>query len=161
MKVPTESGVAGCDKLLVICYGNPLCGDDAVGWDIGRRLRVKKLPARTRIVLCHQLTPDLAEPVSQVGRVVFVDARLKGRPGDITCIGLVPGESLLSPFGHTMTPPTLLALSRWLYGKAPAARLYSVVGSRFKPGDVFSQEVERALPTLVSCVWDALTATAW
>ena len=160
MTAHDRNGAAGCGGRLVICYGNPLCGDDGVGWHIGRCLEEKKLPAHTRIVVCHQLTPDLAEPISRSELLVFVDARLKGMPGDVTCTPLVPGESPFSPIGHTVTPPTLLALSQWLYGKAPAALLYSVAGTRFKPGDAFSLEVERVLPTLEFLVWRCLTTTA-
>ncbi len=160
MKVHAEGGAAGGGRRCVICYGNPLCGDDGLGWYIGRRLEEKKLPAHTRIVVCHQLTPDLAEPISRAYQVVFVDARLKGRPGEVTCTRLFPGKRPVSPIGHTMTPHTLLVLSCWLYGKAPTARVYSVVGTNFKPGDSFSPEVEHVLPTLVSLVWDALAAVA-
>ena len=157
MPVHDRNGAAGDGRRLVICYGNPLCGDDGVGWHIGRCLEEKKLPAHILIVVCHQLTPDLAEPISQAEQVVFVDARLKGRPGEVTCTPLVSEGSPFSPIGHTMTPPTLLALSQWLYGKTPAALLYSVVGTRFKPGDALSPEVERVLPTLLPLVCRCLT----
>ena len=160
MTVHAEGGVVGCWRRLVICYGNPLCGDDGAGWHIGRRLEEKKLPAHTRIVVCHQLTPDLAEPISRVDQVVFVDARLKGRPGEVTCTRLVPEGSSLSPIGHIITPPALLAISRWLYGRSPTARVYSVTGTRFKPGDAFSPEVKHMLPFLASLVWGSLTAAA-
>ena len=159
MTVHDRNGTAGGGRRLVICFGNPLCGDDGVGWHIGRCLEEKKPPAHTRIVVCHQLTPDLAEPISRSELVVFVDAQLKGRPGEVTCIPLVPGESPLPPIGHAVTPPTLLALSRWLYGKFPPAQMYSLTGTRFNPGDVFSPEVECVLSTLVALVWRCLTST--
>lgn len=160
MTVHDRYGAAECGRRLVICYGNPLCGDDGVGWHIGRCLEEKMLPTHSRIMICHQLTPDLAEPISRSERAVFVDARLKGRPGEVTCIPLVPGETPLPLIGHTVTPHTLLTVSQWLYGKAPAARLYSVAGTRFKPGDAFSPEVERVLPALVSLVWRYLITAA-
>jgi hydrogenase maturation protease len=143
---------------LIICYGNPICGDDGVGWVMGQRLAGKKLPAHARVVVCHQLTPDLAEPISQAARVVFVDARLKGNPGEVTCTRLEPGEVFLDPIGHSAKPHTLLGLSRWLYGKTPEALIVSVAGTRFKPGEPFSPEVERVLPRMTSRVRACLTA---
>jgi hydrogenase maturation protease len=158
MTVHDRSGVAGCGRRLVICYGNPLCGDDGVGWHIGRCLEEKKLPVHTRIVMCQQLTPDLAEPISRSAQVVFVDAQVRGRPGEVACTRIVPGATPLPPIGHATSPHTLLALSRWLYGKAPMALIYSVTGIRFNPGDGLSPEVEHVVPTLVSLLGDALGA---
>lgn len=144
--------------LLVICFGNPMCGDDGVGWDMGRRLLEKNFPTRTRIIVCHQLTPDLAEPISMAERVVFVDACLKGSPGEVTCTRLDPGENRLGSIGHSMKPQTLLGLSRWLYGKTPETTIVSVAGTRFKLGDPFSPEVERVLPMMASRIRACLAA---
>ena len=158
MKGHAEEGLAGRVMLLIICYGNPLCGDDGVGWVIGQQFAEKKLPARTRVVVCHQLTPELADPISQAERVVFVDACLKGNPGKVTCMRLDPEGNHLGPIGHIMKPQTLLGISRWLYGKAPEALIVSVAGTRFKLGEPFSPEVERVLPTMAYRIRACLTA---
>ena len=158
MKVHAEGGTAGGGGRCVICYGNPLCGDDGIGWHIGRRLAERQLPGHTWIVVCHQLTPDLAEPISRSAQVVFVDAQVRGRPGEVACTRIVPGENPLPPIGHAASPHTLLALSRWLYGKAPMALIYSVTGIRFNPGDALSPEVEHVLPALVSLLANTLGA---
>jgi len=144
--------------LLIICYGNPLCGDDGVGWVIGRRLTEMNLPAGARVLVRHQLTPDLAETISRAKRVVFVDARLTGNPGEVTCARLAPGENPLDPIGHCTKPQTLLALSRWLFGKVPEALVYSVAGTCFQPGEPLSPEVERVLPAMASRIRACLSA---
>ena len=40
---------------LIICFGNPLRGDDAVGWRVAERLPAADVGAR--VVACHALTP--------------------------------------------------------------------------------------------------------
>ena len=143
--------------ILVICYGNPLRGDDGLGWEIARRLAGKPLPAQARIEVCHQLTPELAEPISQAERVVFVDARAGGKPGEATWTSLHPLEGLLYPVGHALGPESLLTLSRQLYGKVPKAIMCSVAGMHFGLGEAFSQEVTQVLPGVAVRVREWLT----
>jgi len=58
---------------LVIGIGNPLRGDDGIGWRLAALL-----PARAGLaVRCsQQLTPELAEELAAVERVLFLDAWL-------------------------------------------------------------------------------------
>lgn len=143
--------------ILAICYGNPLRGDDGLGWEIARRLAGKTLPAHARIDVYHQLTPELAEPISHAERVVFVDARTGGEPGEITCTPIRPAEDRRTPVGHALGPEGLLALSRELYGKVPEAVMCSVAGTHFGLGETFSREVEQALPDAAARIWACLT----
>ena len=142
---------------LAICYGNPLRGDDGLGWEVARRLGGKPLPAHARIEVCQQLTPELAEPMSQAERVVFVDARAGGNPGEITFTTLHAADGLLNPVGHALAPESLLALSRHLYGKVPEAVMCSVAGRHFGLGETLSPEVAQVLPVVALQVWECLT----
>jgi len=47
-------------KVLVVCYGNPLRGDDGVGWIVAEKLRQMSLPDFVAIQTHIQLTPELA-----------------------------------------------------------------------------------------------------
>jgi hypothetical protein len=60
-------------NLLVIGYGNELRGDDGVGPKTAMAVSEWHFPG-VKTMVCHQLTPDLAEPIAAAERVVFIDA---------------------------------------------------------------------------------------
>ena len=73
------------NNALIIGYGNPLRSDDGFGWHASRLLAqalagqdvgaplvgalewagTRPAPTTVEIITCHQLTPELAEPLSQ------------------------------------------------------------------------------------------------
>ena len=59
--------------LLVIGYGNTLRGDDGVGPKVAEAVEALQLPG-VRTLVCQQLSPEHAEPISRARVVVFVDA---------------------------------------------------------------------------------------
>src|ERR1035441_6445297 len=60
-------------ELLVIGYGNTLRGDDGVGPRVAEAIEKLNLPG-VRTLVCQQLSPEYADPVSRARTVVFVDA---------------------------------------------------------------------------------------
>ena len=68
-------------RVLILGCGNPLRGDDGVGWHAAERLLKRSAELDATIKSCHQLTPELAEPVSKAERVIFIDARIGQTPG--------------------------------------------------------------------------------
>ena len=142
---------------LVIGYGNPLRSDDGLGWIVAQRLAESQLPGSTRVVAVHQLAPELAEPISQSGLVIFVDAREGERPGRIDRRVIVPTGSSSLTFSHDIDPPALLDLARVLYGARPTAVVVSVDGKDFGYGTTLSGVAEAAVPEVVQCVRDVLT----
>jgi len=141
--------------ILVIGYGNPLCGDDGLGPDVAGRLAeaVDALGGGIECLSIHQLTPELAEPISRAGTVIFVDAAVGNVPGGITCYKLArPTQAhgaTPQAFTHHVNPGALLENAELLYGRRPAAYLYTVSGCNFNLGDSFSPAVEAALPGLL------------
>lgn len=125
--------------LLIIGYGSPLRGDDAVGFEAAERLGGMAL---------HQLTPELMEPISQAERVIFIDAKAGGDAGAIERreISAVPAKVA---FTHQATPEGLLAGARALYGRCPAATLITIAGSDFEIGRPLSPPVRQALEALL------------
>jgi hydrogenase maturation protease len=119
----TNSISNGDGTLLVIGYGNELRGDDGVGPKIVAALEAMQLPGVCTLA-CHQLAPELAEPVARAGRVVFVDAAVD-EPRKVQLRPLQPAASsrLLT---HAADPRTLLALARDLFGRCPAAWLLTI-----------------------------------
>lgn len=125
---------------LVIGYGNPLCGDDGFGWAVAHALRKRACPAD--IITPHQLTPELAEAVSQAERVIFVDIEVGEPVGQLRQCSLDATNANYTPTHH-MTPDQLLAWTRLLYDDAcPDAYLLTVTGADFGLGMGLSPSVK-------------------
>lgn len=123
------------DGLLVIGYGNELRCDDGVGPRVAAALERLKLPG-VRSIACHQLTPELAEPVSRATRVVFVDAAADAAAG-IQLRQLKPAETG-QVMAHAADPQSLLALARDVFGHCPAAWWLTIPVEKFEFGDELS-----------------------
>ena len=137
--------------VLVIGYGNTLRGDDALGWHVADRLR-KSPPPKAEVIASHQLTPEMAEAISEAGRVVFVDAREDIAPGEIRIERLDPAQGDQAAFSHQCNPWGLLQSARVLYGVAPISLLVGVGGEDFDLGDRMSPAMTRALEETVALV---------
>jgi hydrogenase maturation protease len=131
---------------LLIGYGNPLRGDDGVGWVVARAVRAANAPHH--ILTAHQLTPELASDVADADRVVFIDAACDAEPGQVTARPVRPAHG--PPRGltqHAYDPSALLWLARAVHGRAPEeAWLVTVGASRFDCGEGLSPAVEAAIP---------------
>jgi len=146
---------------LVLAYGNPLRRDDGVGWVIGERLAEILAEDVADVRVLHQLTPELAEPISRAERVIFVDAAEKtcrvsenpagltpsfgATPGGIRWSEIQPGSFAAQPFTHQVDPASLLAAALELFGHAPPAHLLTVTGADFGYGEGLSPAVENAV----------------
>lgn len=130
-------------RCLIIGYGNPLRGDDGVGYRAAERI--------PGAIAVHQLTPELMDPISRANRVIFIDASTEGRPGEIRRRRLTIARNG-RPFTHHATPESLLAGARTLYNCAPEATLITVTGANFDLSDTLSPEVDRALQEVLRVV---------
>ncbi len=139
-------------QTLIIGYGNPLRSDDGFGWHAGRLVARELVGQDAEVITCHQLTPELAEPLSQCSRAVFIDADAEGDPGDIHCRNVVPQAPASSAFTHSCTPSGLLASAEVLYGLRPPAVVITVSAQSFAFGDSLSPVVSAALPKVVDQV---------
>jgi hydrogenase maturation protease len=124
---------------LVIGYGSELRGDDAVGRHVARQAAGWRRP-EVRALSVHQLTPELAEPLSEADVAVFVDASADGVAGAVQLrrLDAAPGAAP----GHTSDPRWLLALTEALYGRRPEAWLVTVPASSFGLGEGLSAAAE-------------------
>lgn len=142
-------------RALVIGYGNPLCGDDGVGWRVAEEV-AEALPDTVTVLTIHQLTPELAEPISQVDEVVFVDAAIEGEPGKVNCFALsedAGSQPTLQSIGsHLTTPDALLAMARDLFGCRPPAYMVTIAGESFELSETLSPVVAAAVPEALSVV---------
>jgi Ni,Fe-hydrogenase maturation factor len=86
--------------------------------------------AEPHIAFVLQLTPEMAETLSQFERVCFIDAHTGAVPEEVH-MEAVTGAYQASPFTHHLTAATLLALCAALYQAQPEAVLLSVRGYEF------------------------------
>jgi hydrogenase maturation protease len=134
--------------ILVMGYGNTLRGDDGVGQHIARRLEVSLYSETVDVLACHQLTPELVEPVSRAELVIFIDAAENGQPGQIRTTEVQP-QHVTDAFTHNVTPATLLAAAFDLYGVHPRGLLITITGVQFNYCEMLSPEVEAAADEVI------------
>lgn len=143
MQSPRDSGRQH-SGILVIGIGNPLRGDDAAGPLAARELRRRGF----RALDVHQLTPELAEPVSRARRVIFIDSSVELAAGEVRREALSEGTGPV--LEHTASPGAVLRLARQVYGTAPEAQLISIGAQSFELGRPLSDPVRRAIQRLLT-----------
>jgi len=142
-----------CD-VLVIGYGNPLRGDDGVGCVIAEELakRLRDQDSKVHVVACHQLSPELAEPVAETQAVIFIDASLELQPGEVRVSPVAPDRFSPAVFAHSMKPSALLATASELFGQAPPAKSVGIGASSFDAGMHLTPPVQSAVSIAVATV---------
>jgi hydrogenase maturation protease len=139
--------------VLVVGYGNALRGDDGLGWHAAARLAADPRLAGAEVLARHQLTPELAEEISQAALAVLVDARDDGGPpGQVTVRRVAPAARAVPAWSHRLDPATLVGLAGALYGSLPPVFLVSAGVARCEAGERLSPALERALPRVVDAV---------
>lgn len=143
-------------QTLVIAYGNPLRGDDGVGWTVAALVAARALPCR--VLTLHQLLPELAEELACHEQAIFVDASAALPAGALALTPLhIPEDELADePFSHHLTPRRLLALAQKLYGRAAHAWLLSIGGEHFG----FSEQITPIVQTAAARAADAIAELA-
>lgn len=116
---------------LVIGYGSPIRGDDAIGPLVAERLQQGDLPEGVTVIARHVLTADLVPDIAASDLVILLDAALEGDPGTIRCRRLHPSRTPVSTMAHFLEPAELLAWTEALYGRLPQAHLITVAGESF------------------------------
>ncbi len=142
---------------LVIGYGSPIRGDDALGPLLAERVaeRVEQgdWPAGTVAEARHILTAELVADLHRAERVVFIDAAVDTAAGEVRSMRLQPDQTALSTMAHFHDPRELLAWCEGLYGTAPKAWLVSVGGGAWDYGHFdLSPAVRGALPAALDLV---------
>lgn len=136
-------------RLLVIGYGNELRGDDGVGPRTAARTGELGLPG-VEILTTHQLVPELADPISRAGTVVFVDASVE-KLDDVRMSELKPMEDVRVS-AHNSDPRGLLTMARDLFDHAPQAWMISIPVSDFSFGEHLSPEAQEGMEKAVQMV---------
>lgn len=138
---------------LIIGYGNPLRGDDGLGWAAAELLTARTDPAHVNIITCQQLTPDLAASISEAAQVIFIDAAVEGQPGEVQIRPLTaPPTPDDGTFTHHLDAAGMMELAASLYEATPLAHLVTVRGYDFSFRDGLSDEMQAALNDVVLAV---------
>lgn len=136
-------------QLLVIGYGNTLRSDDGVGPRVAEAVDALGLPGVSTLI-CQQLSPEHADPISQAERVVFVDAAVDA-PAEVQFRELEPGETT-QLMAHAADPRTMLALARDVFGHAPRAWWLTIPALDLSFGEKLSPHAERGMSEAVERV---------
>ena len=139
-------------EVLILGIGNPLRGDDGVGWRAASELASRFEAHHVEVLRCHQLTPELAERVAAAGRVIFIDVVLGSEPGLIDCRTLQAEAASYSALSHHLAPSRLLGYTQNLFGVCPEAVQITVSVQSFDYGERFSPAVKRAFPQLLCTI---------
>jgi hydrogenase maturation protease len=137
-------------RVLLIGYGNCLRGDDALGPLAVEQLR--PLLPDVELESCHQLSPELAEPLAQCALAIFVDAAANREPGTVEVQRLRPEAGDEASLTHHLQPASLLALAEALYGHAPEAMLVTGAGAAWESGACLSEKGRQALDAICRLV---------
>jgi hydrogenase maturation protease len=141
-------------RVLIVGYGNPLRGDDSVGWIAARKLGQKFTDdPRVEFLAVHQLTPELAGSISKIELAIFINAAEGPRPAHLSCTFVTPQPTPSQPTTDDFDPSRLLAVSRTAYGRCPQAMLFTVTGQDFGHRETLTRPVERACDRLVDQVY--------
>lgn len=127
-------------SLLVIGYGNTLRSDDGVGPKVVEAVEALDLPGVSTLS-CGLLTPELADPISKAGRVIFVDAAVDAPAGvELRPISAAETAQILA---HASDPRALLALARDVFGRAPKAWWLTIPAENLGIGEALSEKARR------------------
>jgi hydrogenase maturation protease len=129
---------------LVVGYGNPLRGDDGVGWRVVEKLVGVAKGAVTGLAV-HQLTPELAEQISEADLVIFVDASYEGEPGTWRWLPIKLTSTAAQAVGHYFAPENLLNYVKAVYQAEPTALMISVPAGSFDCGESLTPAVAKAV----------------
>ena len=114
--------------MLLIGYGNAGRGDDGLGPAFAERIAGADLPGLD-IDIDYQLTVDHALAIAGADMVLFADALMEAEaPFVFEQIGASTAGTLAS---HSLTPATVLALAKTLYGAEPEAWVLGIAGEEF------------------------------
>jgi hydrogenase maturation protease len=146
-------------RVLVVGLGHPYRGDDGIGIRAAEEFEAMNQDSTVEVMATQELLPELAEVISHIDLLVFLDARVGGVPGSIEVSELKSAESEKSGvFLHTLTMETLLSTAGALFGHSPEALLISVTGESFDFSPHLSPKIEASLPLMLDRLKEVISS---
>jgi hydrogenase maturation protease len=146
--------------VLVVGYGNPLRGDDAVGWHVARAVAADPRIPGAQVLTVHQLLPELALDIGEARLAVLVDARAGEPPGSISVTHVAPAEGPAPGWTHHLTPAVLAGLAREVCGLAAEMVVVGVGIESTEASEALSHPVADAVPRACDVVAELVLARA-
>lgn len=139
---------------LVLCIGNPLRGDDALGWVVSSHLDHL---SDVSVIRAHQILPEHSLLASKVRQVILVDASVAIPPGELSVSRLEVGDASQKAMGHEFNSDDFMAMIR-LYTKQPPVLWQVSVGAvHFNLGQGLSEAVALRLKEVVAHIQKLIT----
>jgi hydrogenase maturation protease len=116
-------------RSLVVCIGNDLVADDAIGHEIYRLLNERALPEGVRVCLLGVGGMDLLDEVNGEDLLIVVDAvQFGAAPGSVHVLDWekIPSNQLRPVSGHGIGVKEALQVCRKLYPEKAAGSVYLV-----------------------------------
>jgi len=148
-------------RLLVLGWGNPSRGDDALGPELVRRLEALALERSEwrdyEFLTDFQLNPEHAMDLAQRDLVLFADASVEAQaPFSFSRLQPVQDRSFTS---HALSPSAVLAVYHQVYGSEPPdAYLLAIRGETFELGEPMSAAARRHLEAALAHAIEVLDA---
>ncbi|MEO1403362.1 MAG: hydrogenase maturation protease [Cyanobacteria bacterium J06635_1] len=147
-------------RFVVIGYGNPQRGDDAIGQKVVSQLKTLSNPNLDTYSVRH-LTPELSSKLAVADVAIFVDAcKLANtdtvRIKSLEACGSETGGSAVPASGHSCDPCSLLALTHSAYGHWPKAWWVEVPASDFTAEHQLSDVAERGITQALQAISDLI-----
>ncbi len=139
-------------SLLVIGYGHPTHGDDAIGCQVTTLVQALGLQ-NVEVCAVEQLTPELSTKLATADYAIFVHACWKETADvKITALeacGMETAGSSAPGCGHSWPPCSLLALTHSVYGRYPQSWLVKVGGQNFVTDHHLSPRAKESIQNAV------------
>ena len=129
--------------ILVLTWGNPSRGDDALGPVIFERLEQQELPG-VEVITDFQLQIEHSMDIANRSKVIFVDAGLSTtEPYELSRIYPEKDDSFTS---HAMSPQSLLSIYQQVNDSVlPTSFLLAIRGYNFRLGEEISSKAQKNL----------------
>ncbi len=172
---PCPVAVSPGHRVLVLGLGNPILGDDGVGWRVAEQCaeRVKTHPPLATAAFWIEVDShsggglSLVERLVGYDRAILIDAISAGSepPGSITCFPLeamTNRGAVHTSSAHDTSLVTALELARCLGARVPETVIVVAVQAQnlYELSEELSPTVETAVPEAVERVLDQLAAWA-
>jgi hydrogenase maturation protease len=151
-------------RLVVLAWGNPGRGDDALGPEFLRHAAGSAPPAGHDIeyVTDFQLQPEHATDLIGRDLALFVDASMAA-PAPFAFSAVVPARDLTFT-SHAMSPAAVLAACADAFGPPPPAFVLAIRGEHFELGEPMgaaARETLRQALAFYERLLEDPTASAW
>jgi len=143
-------------EIVVIGCGNPLRGDDGVGWYAVDLLEKAFKDSEIKFLKCRELMPELSADLNEAGFVLFIDASVNTQAHTVEETVVTPEGNLSAVETHQLNPAGLLAFTGALYENMPDAIMLTVKGESFEYGERLSDSLVASAVELVDRADDIL-----